>query len=161
DRAEALAAALDAQLPRAAADAYEALRVVAGRPRWGRDYDASHFPQETGLEAEAVDYDKGCYLGQEVVARIHFRGGVQRGLRGLRLDPHARAVPGDALQHDTRSVGTVGTVVVHPDHGRIALAVVHQRAWDADGPLTVTAADGLAAHGRASIAPLPFAPADG
>ncbi|MGH9362494.1 MAG: YgfZ/GcvT domain-containing protein, partial [Thermoanaerobaculia bacterium] len=81
--APALTADLTARgaVPASFAD-LEAVRVEAGIPRFGADFGPDHFPQETGIE-EAVSYTKGCYLGQEVVARIHYRGGVQRQLVGL------------------------------------------------------------------------------
>ena len=72
------------------AEALEILRVEAGIPRFGQDFGPDNFPQETGIE-EAVSFTKGCYLGQEVVARIHYRGGVQKGLRGLVFDGEAPA----------------------------------------------------------------------
>ena len=71
-------------------EALEILRTEAGIPRFGRDFGAENFPQETGAE-EAVSYTKGCYLGQEVVARIHYRGGVQKTLRGLVFEDTAPA----------------------------------------------------------------------
>ena len=65
-------------------EALEAIRVERGLPRAGVDFDDRHFPQETGLEEWAVSYTKGCYVGQEVVARIHYRGRANHQLRGLR-----------------------------------------------------------------------------
>src|SRR4029079_465765 len=71
--------------------AVDSRRVELGVPRFGRDFgpptaaDPGYFPQETGLDEQAVSYTKGCYLGQEVIARIHYRGQVNRALRGLRL----------------------------------------------------------------------------
>ena len=73
-------------------EALEALRVEKGLPRFGLDYGPENFPQETGLE-DAVSYTKGCYLGQEVVARIHYRGGVQKMLRGLVFEARRRRSP--------------------------------------------------------------------
>ncbi len=67
------------------------LRVERGVGLWGVDFDRRHFPQETGLEDRAVSYQKGCYLGQEVVARIHYRGKVNRRLVGLEFDLEAGA----------------------------------------------------------------------
>lgn len=129
-------------------DAFEARRVEQGFPRWGRDYDQAHFPQETGLEKETVSYTKGCYLGQEVVARIHYRGGVQRGLVGLVLDD---CLPeGLSLLFEDREVGTLGSVVHSPKWGWIALAVLHRRASE---PGTEITAKG---HGTARVTSLPF-----
>lgn len=107
-------------------EALEVLRVEAGLPRFGVDFGPENFPQETGQEEAAVSYTKGCYLGQEVVARIHYRGGVQRSMRGLRFSGE---VPerGAALSFDGREVGTVGSTARSPRFGGIGLAVVHKR----------------------------------
>ena len=101
--------------------ALEALRAEAGIPRFGRDYGPDNFPQETGIE-EAVSYTKGCYLGQEVVARIHYRGGVQNVLRKLAFEGSAPA-QGAALLHDGREAGRATTVA-----GSTGLAILHRRA---------------------------------
>jgi folate-binding protein YgfZ len=108
-------------------EALEALRAEAGIPRFGQDFGPENFPQETGAE-EAVSYTKGCYLGQEVVARIHYRGGVQKVLRRLVFEgpPPASGTP---LLHDGREAGAATTVVASPAHGRpIGLAILHRRA---------------------------------
>jgi len=109
--------------------AWERLRVEAGRPLFGQDFGPDHFPQETGLEAEAVSYAKGCYLGQEVVARIHYRGGVNRLLRGLRFEGFDdEAAPlGQEIVHEGREAGTVTSAVRSPSLGHVGLAVVHKR----------------------------------
>ena len=107
-------------------EALEILRVEAGIPRFGRDFGPDNFPQETGAD-EAVSYTKGCYLGQEVVARIHYRGGVQKTLRGLVFEGTAPA-PGTPLLFEGREVGTVTTVVESIALGRPAgLAILHRR----------------------------------
>jgi len=129
--------------------AWQIARVEEGAGLWGTDYGEEHFPQETGRESSAVSYTKGCYLGQEVVARIHYRGGVQRALVGLRFagEPPAAGTP---LRHDGREAGRVGSAVLSPRWGAIGLAVVHQRAA-APG----TALD-LDEGARATVAALPF-----
>lgn len=118
------------------AEALEILRVEAGIPRFGIDFGPENFPQETGQEAAAVSYTKGCYLGQEVVARIHYRGGVQRSLRGLRF---LGEMPerGAALGFEEREVGAVGSTVRSPRLGAIGLAVVHKRGSAAGTRLTL------------------------
>jgi folate-binding protein YgfZ len=106
-------------------EALEILRVEAGIPRFGIDFGPDNFPQETGAE-EAVNYTKGCYLGQEVVARIHYRGGVQKTLRGLVFE--TAPVPGTPLLFEGREVGAVTTVVESVALGRPAgLAILHRR----------------------------------
>jgi tRNA-modifying protein YgfZ len=120
-------AALDG-VRRVGFDALEALRVERGIPRFGHDYGPESFPQETGLE-EAVSYTKGCYLGQEVVARIHYRGGVQKVLRGLIFAGESAPAPGTALLADGREAGTVGSVARSPGLNRIVgLSILHRRA---------------------------------
>jgi len=127
----------------------ELLRVEDGEPRFGTDYGEEAFPQETGDEL-AISYTKGCYLGQEVVARIHYRGGVQRAPRGLRFagGPPAPATP---LLVDGREVGRATSVAVSPRFGPIGLALVHRRAHEASARVELP--DG----GAVELAPLPFA----
>jgi tRNA-modifying protein YgfZ len=128
----------------------EAVRVEAGIPRFGADFGPDNFPQETGIE-EAVSYTKGCYLGQEVVARIHYRGGVQRQLVGLDFGGDEAPARGTALRHDGREAGTVGSALVSPALGRpIGLAIVHKRAAEPDTALEVEGG------GSATVAALPF-----
>jgi folate-binding protein YgfZ len=104
----------------------EVLRVEAGIPRFGVDYGTDNFPKETGLD-EAVSYTKGCYLGQEVVARIHYRGGVQKMMRRLELEGDPK--PGAKLLFEDREAGTATTVVRSPASGRtLGLGIVHKRA---------------------------------
>lgn len=107
-------------------EALEVLRTEAGIPRFGLDFGPENFPQETGAE-EAVSYTKGCYLGQEVVARIHYRGGVQKVLRSLAFEGKTPET-GAPLLHEGREAGKVGTVVRSPALGLIGLAILHRRA---------------------------------
>jgi len=131
-------------------DALEAVRVEAGIPRFGADFGPDNFPQETGID-EAVSYTKGCYLGQEVVARIHYRGGVQRQLVGLDFGGDAPPARGAALRHDGRAAGAVGSALVSPALGRpIGLAIVHKRAAEPGTALEVEAG------GSAAVRALPF-----
>src|SRR5205814_6955615 len=124
---DALAAALRG---RGAADvdeaAAEVLRVEAGRPRYGIDLDDTVIPQEAGLNERAVSFTKGCYIGQETVARLHYRGKPNRHLRGLRLE--SPVSPGDAIVLGDREIGTVGTAVLSPAFGPIGLAVIRREA---------------------------------
>jgi len=106
--------------------AVEVLRVEAGRPRYGVDLDDTVIPQEAGLNERAVSFTKGCYLGQETVARLHYRGKPNRHLRGLRMS--APAAHGDELRVGEKVVGTIGTAVVSPRHGPLALALVRREA---------------------------------
>lgn len=136
--------------------AMEILRVESGIPRFGVDYDEAHFPQETGLE-DAVSYSKGCYLGQEVVARIHYRGHVNRKLCGVVFDPCPETggtpfpAPSEPLLLGGEAVGQLGSVVVSARLQRpVGLAVLHVKAAT---PGTVLETGSGAA---ATVASLPF-----
>jgi folate-binding protein YgfZ len=104
----------------------ECVRVESGRPRFGIDIDETTIPQEAGLNERAVSFTKGCYVGQETVARLHWKGKPNRHLRGLRLS--GEAASGDELKLGERSVGRLGSVVHSPEHGPIALALVRREA---------------------------------
>jgi folate-binding protein YgfZ len=134
------------EVPEAAADV---LRVEAGRPRFGVDIDDTTIPQEAGLNERAVSFTKGCYVGQETVARLFYKGKPNRHLRGLRLD--GEAATGDALRLGEREVGRLGTVVRSPDHGLIALALVRR---EAEPGARVEVGDGGT---TAEVVELPFA----
>ncbi len=147
----ALVAAGAVDVPEAAA---EVVRVESGRPRYGLDVDDSTIPQEAGLNARAVSFTKGCYVGQETVARLHWRGKPNRHLRGLRLSG-AGAAPGDVLvSSEGREVGRLGSVVVSPRLGPIALALVRREVAVGD---SVRVGDASTAE----VVELPFAGAAG
>jgi folate-binding protein YgfZ len=107
-------------------DAAECLRIESGRPRFGADFDADTIPEEAGLNERAVSFTKGCYVGQETVARLHYKGKPNRHLRGLRLSD--AVAPGAELRLGDRAVGRLGSVAVSPVHGPIGLAVVRREA---------------------------------
>jgi folate-binding protein YgfZ len=105
----------------------DVLRVEDGRPWFGPDVTAENLLHETGLVAEYHSPSKGCYVGQEVIARLDARGGnVNKVLRGLRLA--APVAAGAALTLDGRDVGRVTTAGVSPRLGAIAMAFVHRSA---------------------------------
>jgi folate-binding protein YgfZ len=106
--------------------AVEILRVERGDPRYGVDLDDTVIPQEAGLNARAVSFTKGCYVGQETVARLYYRGKPNRHLRGLRLSGPAES--GYEVELDGRTVGRVSSVVDSPDLGTIALSLVRREA---------------------------------
>ncbi len=107
-------------------DAAEIVRVEHGRPRYGFDLDDATIPQEAGLNERAVSFTKGCYVGQETVARLFYRGKPNRHLRGLRLSEPAEV--GAQLQLGDRTVGRLSSSVVSPAMGPIALALVRREA---------------------------------
>ena len=107
--------------------AWEIARVEAGRPEWGVDIDDSTIPQEANFdELHAISYTKGCYVGQETVARVHFRGHVNRLLRGLMVSNGS--VPAGAVVVDKqgKQVGDVRSTAQSPRLGSIALAMVRR-----------------------------------
>jgi folate-binding protein YgfZ len=124
---------------------WDVARVENGSPEWGVDIDETTIPQEAGFdELGAISYTKGCYTGQETVARIHFRGHVNRHLRGLRM---ANDAPPAATLVDAsgKPVGDVRSTVRSPRLGPIALAMVRREIevgatiLAGDMPVTVTA----------------------
>jgi folate-binding protein YgfZ len=122
----------------------EVLRVERGRPRYGVDLDDSVIPQEAGLNDRAVSFTKGCYVGQETVARLFYKGKPNRHLRGIRLA--GPVAPGTALTLAGKEVGRVSSPVVSPRLGPVALALVRREA-----PPGTTLDDGSA------VVELPFA----
>lgn len=109
-------------------EALQIARIEAGRPEWGVDMDDTMLAQEMDMERlDAISFTKGCYTGQETVARVHYRGHVNRSLRGLRFDETTLPPPGSALvdEHD-KEVGTVKSVALSPRRGAIALALVRR-----------------------------------
>ena len=129
--------------------AVECLRVEHGRPRYGVDLDETVIPQEAGLNERAVSFTKGCYVGQETVARLFYRGKPNRQLRGLRLSGPAEA--GDELHFEGRTVGRITSVASSPRFGPIALAFVRREA-PVGSAVSVGAADELTAE----VIELPF-----
>ena len=125
-------------LPLAGHDAWEALRVAAGKPRLGFETDHRTIPHEVGWIGPAVHLDKGCYRGQETVARVHNLGRPPRRLVLLHLDGTQESLPPaqTPVELDDRQVGFLGTAVHHAELGPIALAVVKRNTPD-DAHLTV------------------------
>ena len=106
--------------------AAEIVRVESGRPRFGREMTTATIPQEAGINERAVSFTKGCYIGQETVARLHYKGKPNRHLRGLRLAGPVAA--GDPSARASASWATVGTAVLSPARGPIALAILRREA---------------------------------
>jgi tRNA-modifying protein YgfZ len=127
----------------------DCVRVEHGRPRYGVDLDDSVIPQEADLNDRAVSFTKGCYVGQETVARLFYRGKPNRRLRGLKL---AAPVPSGAeISFGERVVGRLGSVAESPVHGSIALALVRREAPPGSGVVVgADQVDGI-------IVELPFA----
>jgi folate-binding protein YgfZ len=131
--------------------AYEALRVAGLRPRLGIDTDERTIPHEVGWIGTAVHLDKGCYRGQETVARVANLGRPPRRMVLLHLDsPEKAPATGDPVRAGERVVGRVGTVALHHELGPIALALL-KRSVEPDTPLQ--AGDAAASIEPASIPP--------
>jgi folate-binding protein YgfZ len=104
----------------------DCVRIEHGRPRYGVDLDDSVIPQEADLNDRAVSFTKGCYVGQETVARLFYRGKPNRTLRGLRLS--APAATGAEVRFGDRVVGRLASVAESPALGSVALALVRREA---------------------------------
>ncbi|MDA1080198.1 MAG: folate-binding protein [Gemmatimonadetes bacterium] len=146
----ALAANGAVQIDAATADV---LRIEAGRPLFGADFDENVLAQEAAFDRlGAISFDKGCYAGQETVARVHFRGHVNRTLRGLRgsgsLERGAELATSDGTV-----VGGVRSAADSPTFGAIALAYVRREVADGDA-VTIRASTGDV---QATVVALPFA----
>src|SRR5438270_10572381 len=121
DTAELLAAVSAAGVVPVSEEATECLRIEHGRPRYGIDLDDTVIPQEAGLNTRAVSFTKGCYVGQETVARLYYRGKPNRHLRGLRCS--SAVEHGDEVRAGDRVAGHVGSAVESLRLGAIALAL--------------------------------------
>jgi folate-binding protein YgfZ len=136
--------------------AWDVARIEAGRPEWGIDIDETTIPQEANLdELDAISYTKGCYTGQETVARVHFRGHVNRHLRGVMFDgddpPPRAATLGDTAG---KVVGDVRSGATSPRLGAITLAMVRR---EVEPGATVTATwEGATREGRLVRLPFPM-----
>ena len=143
DYGEPAAELLDAGLePTVSPDELELLRIQAGTPAWGKEIDDRVMPAEAGLTERAVSFTKGCYPGQEPIARLHYRGHANRGLRVLRLDDPA--APDAEIVYEGKSVGRI-TSSVPSDEGAVALAYV-RREVPADAELAVGQASATQLH---------------
>ena len=148
---ERLTAYAEAAGPACGLWAFEALRIARGEPRFGIDTDHRTIPNEAGWIPSAVHLDKGCYRGQETVARVHTLGRPPRRLTLLHLDGSENRLPerGADLLHGEKVVGFVGSSARHHELGPIALAMV-KRNVPVDATLT---ADGLVASQQVVVDP--------
>jgi folate-binding protein YgfZ len=125
--------------------AFEIARIEVGIPRYGADMDESNIPLECGIEARAVSYSKGCYIGQEVINRIHSIGHVNKELRALRITEGLKALPskGDKLFHDDKEAGYITSAAKSPLFAAtIALGYVRREFNTAGTKLTLQTAIG-------------------
>ena len=136
--------------------AFETARIEAGIPRFGADMDETNLPLECGIEDRAVSYHKGCYIGQEVINRIHSIGHVNRELRGLRLADSLKTLPrrGDKLFHGGKEAGHITSAARSPAlNANIALGYVRRDAFQTGSQLTLRSEAG---ENLAEVVELPF-----
>jgi folate-binding protein YgfZ len=124
---------------------FEAARIEAGIPRFGVDMDETNLAPEAGIEGRAISYSKGCYIGQEVIARVRTYGQVAKSLRGLRLADDLKTLPahGDKLFHEGKEVGYVTSALASPTFkANIALGYVRKETNQVGVSLTLRMATG-------------------
>ena len=150
---------LSMSVPTCDADCAEVLRIERGIPRWGHELTEEIIPTEANLEASAIDYAKGCYIGQEVISRIKMSGQTNKRLCGLL--PIAGAAPEAAMRliSDGKDVGWITSVAVSRRvGGTVALGFVKRGFQTPGTQLELQPADGTASAGsRVAVATLPFA----
>ena len=149
--AAAVEDAIPEDLPRVPEEVAEILRIERGRPRFGVDMSDENLPGELGLEERAVSFTKGCYVGQEPVARMHHRGHPNRHLRGLALSKPAsggQPVTSAGGNAGGAEVGRIGSATVSPTFGPIALSLIRREVE--------VGAQVLAGGAPAEVVPLPF-----
>jgi tRNA-modifying protein YgfZ len=126
ERERAWEALLAAGAAEVSPQAAEILRIEAGRPRFGAEMGTGTMPAEAGIVEQAVSFTKGCYIGQETVARLHYKGKPNRHLRGLKLS--APAEPGAPVSLADKELGRLGGSAVSPALGPIGLAILRREA---------------------------------
>jgi folate-binding protein YgfZ len=129
------------------AEALEMWRIVAGMPRYGMDIRERDLPQETAQE-QALNFSKGCYIGQEIVERIRSRGAVHRRFTGFRFEGQAPS-PGTKIERDGRELGEITSVATLPGSKAVGLGYLR---CEAGGPGTTIEAGGV----TATVSELPF-----
>lgn len=129
-------------------EAAEIVRIESGRPRFGAEMGTATMPAEAGIVEQAVSFTKGCYIGQETVARLHYKGKPNRHLRGLRFS--APAQRGATLRLGEKEVGSVGSAAVSPALGPVGLAILRREAEP--GATLAVGEDGVTAE----VVALPF-----
>src|SRR3954447_8656173 len=134
------------ELPEMTAGTAEILRIESGRPRLGFELGDDVIPQEAGINERAISFTKGCYVGQETVARLFYKGKPNRHLRGLKLS--AAVERGTPIEGAARELGRVSSACVSPTFGPIALALVRREAAPGD---SVTVGEA-----QATVVELPF-----
>jgi folate-binding protein YgfZ len=134
--------------------AFETLTLEAGTPLFGPDMNSNINPMQAGLETTAIDFNKGCYIGQEVIAKIKYLGQVNRGLCGIRLSGERIPSAGAKVEANGEEVGTLTRAAYCPTEGQnLAFALLHRKAMDTGCQVTVL--DGEVSL-TGEVADLPF-----
>ncbi len=155
-------ALIDAGAAPGSDDTWTLLQIESGVAAFGRELGEDAIPLEAPTE-DAIHHDKGCYPGQEVITRLHFRGRPARHLRGLRIDGEAPLFPGATLDADEKpGIAVVTASAVSPALGPVALAYVHRDYCEAGTRLTLaaTGAEAAPAGTIATVADLPLIPTE-
>jgi folate-binding protein YgfZ len=117
--------------------AVERLRIRAGFVRYGIDVGEDNFPFETPL-AQFLDYQKGCYVGQEPVFRVHAQGNSAKALRGFEIDSELPIAPGANIRHENKdNAGKITSSIASGDGMTIAIGYLHRTVWDVGGTVEV------------------------
>jgi len=133
-------------------EAMEVLRVLRGEPRWPVDGEAKTLIHQLGLEGEVCSFDKGCYLGQEVINRIDVKGAVNKKITGMRLEGSGLPPVASEVQQDGKTIGKL-TSVVQQDGHYIGIGILRKTAWEPGIPILIEA-DGLRWTGEIVALPL-------
>lgn len=134
--------------------ALNSLRLEAGIPWFGTDFDEENFPQEAGIEDRAVSFTKGCYIGQEFVVRIAHRGHVNRRICGLIIEGESLPHPGDLVLREEKEVGQISSAAGSPNLGKIiALGMLRREAHEVE---TVVHVESQGERISAKVTSLPF-----
>lgn len=136
--------------------AFEALRIAAGTPAFGRDVTAENLPQEVGRDSRVIDFVKGCYLGQETVARLDALGHVNKILKGLRLEPGPVPPPGTPLEADGKKVGAI-TSSAPSTAGGFPIALAYVKVAHAGAGVVLVARIEGGTPAKAVVVDLPMA----
>jgi len=155
EKAEALwQAMIEASASPVGMAAFNTLRIEAGIPWYGVDFDEGNFPQEADIEERAISFTKGCYIGQEFVIRIAHRGHVNRRVSGFTLEGEDLPAGGDRIVKDGKEVGRITSVTFSPALGKIvALGMLRRECWEPGTSVEVERGGRLL---PAVVVPLPF-----
>ncbi len=134
--------------------ALESLTLEAGVPLFGKDMTSAVNPMQAGLETKAIDFDKGCYIGQEVIAKIKYLGQVNRGLVGLKLSGEGTPKPGAAVNSDENNIGSITRSAYCPTvDGILAFSYLPRAQME---PGTQVKVDCRGTEAEATVESLPF-----